>query len=349
MARERRNYTDEFKKKIVELYNSGKPRAELVREYELTPSALSSWINKYNNSGSFKAEDNRTPEENELIKLRKENQRLKMENDILKQAADYGTKINVILSNSYKYPISAMCKLLNISSSSLYYAKNKPAKKYNAEEEKLTQHIKEIFKNSRNNYGSRKIKVELKKKGIIASKRRIRRIMKENGLVSTYTVKQYKVHKQTCNNDKIDNKLKRNFNQEERMKVIVSDLTYVNVAGKWNYICLMLDLYNREIVGYTAGKHKDADLVRKAITTIKYDLNKIEIFHTDRGNEFKNNIIDEVLDTFKIDRSLSAKGCPYDNAVAEATYKIIKTEFAFNRIFNDFEESERELFDYVNW
>ena len=205
--------------------------------------------------------------------------------------ADYGTKINVILSNSYKYPISAMCKLLNISSSSLYYAKNKPAKKYNAEEEKLTQHIKEIFKNSRNNYGSRKIKVELKKKGIIASKQRIRRIMKENGLVSTYTVKQYKVHKQICNNDKIDNKLKRNFNQEERMKVILSDLTYVNVAGKWNYICLMLDLYNREIVGYTAGKHKDDDLVRKAITTIKYDLNKIEIFHTDRGNEFKNNMI----------------------------------------------------------
>lgn len=238
-----------------------------------------------------------------------------------------------------------MCKLLNISRSSLYYAKNKPAKKYNAEEEKLTQHIKEIFKNSRNNYGFRKIKVELKKKGIIASKRRIRRIMKEN----TYTVKQYKVHKQTCNNDKIDNKLKRNFNQEERMKVMVSDLTYVNVAGKWNYICLMLDLYNREIVGYAAGKHKDADLVRKAITTIKYDLNKIEIFHTDRGNEFKNNIIDEVLDTFKIDRSLSAKGCPYDHAVAEATYKIIKTEFAFNRIFNDFEELERELFDYVNW
>ena len=69
MARERRNYTDEFKKKIVELYNSGIPRAELVREYELTPSALSSWINKYNNSGSFKAENNRTPEENELIEV----------------------------------------------------------------------------------------------------------------------------------------------------------------------------------------------------------------------------------------------------------------------------------------
>ena len=78
-------------------------------------------------------------------------------------------------------------------------------------------------------------------------------------------------------------------------------------------------------------------------------MNNINIFHTDRGNEFKNKIIDEVLTTFNIDRSLSKKGCPYDNAVAEATYKIIKTEFAFNRIFESFEELETELFDYVNW
>ena len=87
MARDRRTYSDEFKQKIVELYNSGKPSAELIREYELTPSALSSWINKFNSTGSFNIEDNRSDAEKELIKLRKENQRLKMENDILKQAA----------------------------------------------------------------------------------------------------------------------------------------------------------------------------------------------------------------------------------------------------------------------
>lgn len=87
MARERRTYSDEFKQKMVELYNNGKPRAELIREYELTPSALSSWINKYNSTGSFNIDDNRSEEEKELIKLRKEVQRLRMENDILKQAA----------------------------------------------------------------------------------------------------------------------------------------------------------------------------------------------------------------------------------------------------------------------
>ena len=63
MARDRRNYTDEFKQKMFELYNSGKPRTELVREYELTTSVLSSWIKKFNNTGSFHIEDNRSDEE----------------------------------------------------------------------------------------------------------------------------------------------------------------------------------------------------------------------------------------------------------------------------------------------
>lgn len=67
MARERRTYSDEFKQKMVELYNSGKPRAELIREYELTPSALSSWINKYNSTGSFNIDDNRSEEEKNLL------------------------------------------------------------------------------------------------------------------------------------------------------------------------------------------------------------------------------------------------------------------------------------------
>ena len=143
--------------------------------------------------------------------------------------------------------------------------------------------------------------------------------------------------------------LNRNFKQEKRMNVVVSDLTYVNVGGKWNYICLMIDLFNREIVGYAAGKNKDAELVKKAMQNIKYDLSKINLFHTDRGNEFKNRKIEDILEGFNIKRSLSNKGCPYDNAVAEATYKIIKTEFAYNRRFEDFRELELSLFDYVNW
>ena len=85
--RPKREFTEEFKQQMVQLYNSGKSKADINREYDLTPSALNRWIQRINATGSTKEADNRSPEENELLKLRKENQQLKMENDILKQAA----------------------------------------------------------------------------------------------------------------------------------------------------------------------------------------------------------------------------------------------------------------------
>ena len=142
--------------------------------------------------------------------------------------------------------------------------------------------------------------------------------------------------------------LSRTSNNRDLLEVIISDLTYVSGLNKWCYVCLIIDLFNREIIGYAAGKHKDASIVEKAIKSIKYDLNKISIFHSDRGGEFKNHTIEEILTKFDIKRSLSHKGTPYDNAVVEATYKIFKTEFCFNKVFDSFEQLELELFDYVN-
>lgn len=173
--------------------------------------------------------------------------------------------------------------------------------------------------------------------------------MCENGLVSSYTVAKYKVHKTTCNEEQISNVLDRSFDNRANLEVVVSDLTYVRVNGKWNYVCLMLDLFNREIVGYSAGPNKDARLVYEAFASIKHDLSKIDVFHTDRGNEFKNNAIDGLLDTFSIKRSLSHKGCPYDNAVAEATFKTFKKEFVYQEVFESIDRLKLELSDYVNW
>jgi transposase len=87
MSNKNKRYTEEFKKQIVELVRNGKSPTEVVKEYKVARSTVNKWVKDYTTSGSFKAKDNRTKEENELIKLRKENQRLKMENDILKQAA----------------------------------------------------------------------------------------------------------------------------------------------------------------------------------------------------------------------------------------------------------------------
>jgi len=237
-----------------------------------------------------------------------------------------------------------MCKVLQIPRSTYYYeAKQKP------NEMSLVAEIIDIFKASRNNYGIRKIKIELMKRDYQVSRRRIGRIMKEEGLVSNYTVAQFKPLVDKCNESKVANLVDRKFNEQAHLNVVVSDLTYVRVGMNWHYICVLIDLFNREIIGYSAGRNKNAGLVAQAFSRVNTNLEKIQVFHTDRGNEFKNQLIDDTLETFHIKRSLSMKGCPYDNAVAEATFKIIKTEFVKGQTFERLDDLNYQLADYVNW
>ena len=238
-----------------------------------------------------------------------------------------------------------MCRVLKISRSTYYYEATQKTDK-----SELTVAIIDIFKASRNNYGTRKIKRELTKMDRIASRRRIiGRIMKQEGLVSTYTTAQFHPKKDTCNESQIANVVNRKFDEQPYRNVVVSDLTYVRVGLNWNYICVLVDLFNREIIGYSAGPRKTANLVKQAFMTVDGSLENINIFHTDRGNEFKNQLIEETLEAFEITRSLSHKGCPYDNAVAEATFKIIKTEFVKNQTFANLDALKLQLADYVNW
>ncbi|MFI3226538.1 MAG: integrase core domain-containing protein, partial [Clostridia bacterium] len=154
--------------------------------------------------------------------------------------------------------------------------------------------------------------------------------------------------KATVNNDDIPNVLNREFSEKTALEVVVSDLTYVKVDGKWNYICLLLDLSNRKIIGSAVGKNKDAKLVQTAFFSVQSDLRRIKLFHTDRGSEFKNEIVESILNAFNIARSLSHKGTPVDNSVAESMYNIVKREFA-NREFQSLHQLEILWFDFVNW
>ena len=242
-----------------------------------------------------------------------------------------------------------MCRTLGIQRSSYYY-KETP-KTIDTELENAV--IKEFYL-GRECYGTRKLKQQLSRKqnghpAFRVSRRRIRGIMEKYSLVSKYTLKRKNRRKADVNNDSVPNMVERGFTDRKPMEVVVSDLTYIKCAGRWHYICLLLDLHGRRIIGSAIGRQKDAKLVRKAFYGVQSDLRRIRIFHTDRGGEFKNQIIDGIIEAFGIERSLSAKGSPIDNAVAESMYNIVKTEFSFGEDFADCGELELKWFDYVNW
>jgi putative transposase len=134
-----------------------------------------------------------------------------------------------------------MCKVLKISRTVYYYERQNRKVDTN-----LENMVIQIFNASRKNYGTRKIRMELRKHEIHTSRRKIARIMAQHVLVSSYTMKQYKVTRSECNNDSDQNIVNRKFNDRASLEVTVSDLIYINVAGK----------------------NKDAELIYKAFTTV---------------------------------------------------------------------------------
>lgn len=255
--------------------------------------------------------------------------------------------MTVIAANAGRYPISAQCEILGVPRSTYYAMRGKDARE--PAPDPAADDVVEAYELGRRRYGARKIKAALARRGITLSRRRITRIMKEKGLTSAYARAGFKPHPVKVNEAELPNIVGREFDGHAPRTHIVSDLTYVRVGAGWNYVCLLIDLYNREIVGHAAGARKDARLVKSAFATLDFPLGDIEVFHTDRGSEFDNATIDELLGAFGIKRSLSKKGCPYDNAVDESTNKILKAEFVYRDSFSTLRELQVKLSDYVHW
>ncbi len=240
-----------------------------------------------------------------------------------------------------------MCQVLQIHRS-LIYRRMKCTQK-EKQPDPFCQPVLESFHRSKPVYGARKIKAELARQDLNLSRCRIRRIMKEHGCESVYTIKKYRAPKREVNESATPNRLAREFNQRAPLEVIVSDLTYLRVAQTWHYLCPVQDLFNREIIGWSIGAKKNGELVKQAFLMSEYNLSEIQMFHSDRGGEFKNRLLEEMMEGFSWNRSLSRKGCPFDNAVIESLNHTIKTEFVRGRVFESLEQLKMEFFEYVHW
>lgn len=214
------------------------------------------------------------------------------------------------------------------------------------------EYVKATFYKLRGKLGARTIQNELRKKEIVMSRRKIRRLMNEQNLVSAYGKPKYTkpgTVKSGSNKSDVSNLLGRQFSHWNEKEVIVSDLTYVRVNDKWCYICVLIDLFNREVIGWSVGEHKSSELVLLALMNFGIDWRKVMIFHTDRGMEFCSNQIDSFLEQNGIIRSLSRPGTPIDNAVSESFYKTLKKEFVKGQSFSSLKMLRTLFGDWVHW
>jgi putative transposase len=258
-------------------------------------------------------------------------------------------KYNFIMENRKEYRLGKMCKMLEVSRSGYHNYVRRKMSQRQLENQMLLERIRRIHHLSRGLYGSPKIYQELRKLGLNYNKKRIVRIMRING-IRAKTKRKYK--RTTDSNHSYPvagNILGQDFNTTVLNKVWVSDITYIWTKEGWLYLCCILDLCSRMIVGWHIDITLSSSLVITALsqTITNRGENPGIIFHSDRGSQYASEEVRKYLQGYKIIQSMSRKGNCYDNAVMESFFHTLKTELVSFENFQTRDEAKIKIFDYI--
>lgn len=242
-----------------------------------------------------------------------------------------------------------MCKFMKVSRSCYYEWLTNPGCGRGQEDKELAEMIKAIFQEGRNTYGSRRIKKKLVRQGIIISRRRIVRLMKENNLVCK-TKRKFKATTDSRHNKTIaPNLLERKFNVQQPNRYWVGDITYIPTEEGWLYLATVIDLYSRKVVGWSMSNRMKAELVNRALLMAIWRRKPDEglVWHTDRGSQYASDSHLKIIKQHHIVQSMNRKGDCWDNAVAESFFHTLKTELTHQCKFKNREEAKHVIFEYI--
>jgi len=251
--------------------------------------------------------------------------------------------------HSGEFPVKKMAKCLNVSRSRFYrWLHEKPCSRKESNT-RLLELIQNIFAIRKRRYGSPRIHKDLKESGYKCGHNRVSRIMRENGLRARQKRK-FKVTTDSKHDLPVSpNLLKRNFEVKKRDKIWVSDITYIWTLQGWLYLCVVIDLFSRKVVGWSMGSRITAELTKDALQIAIMNRKPDEnlIFHSDRGSQYASYEFREVLKQNKMIQSMSRKGDCWDNACAESFFSTLKMEEVFHQIYRTRNEARSSIFEYI--
>lgn len=242
-----------------------------------------------------------------------------------------------------------MCKVLNVNRSTYYKHFKEQESPRALENQELRSNILAIYSKSKKRLGAYKIRQRLMiEYGENVSVGRVYRLMKSMTLPKMSTIKPISIHKKPEDGE-YKNHLNQEFNPKEPNVSWVSDITYVKVNNRFCYICTIIDLFSRKVIGYKVSNKIDTKLALDTFNSActKRGFPKGVIFHSDRGSQYTSKDFRNALDEACFIQSFSAKGYPYDNAVMESFFKYLKKEELNRRTFNSIKELEISLFEYI--
>lgn len=248
------------------------------------------------------------------------------------------------------FPIEKMCKVLKVSQSGYYRWKFATISTRLQKKEVLKEKITLLYFESKQRYGSPRITKELNVLGYKISRITVAKYMRELGLKSKLS-KKFKITTDSKHNYLVvENVLNRQFLVSQPSKAWVSDITYIHTKEGFLYLTIIMDLYDRKIIGWSLSDGMSTNETTLASWKMAIRNRSVQnglIFHTDRGVQYANNKFANILESYKVTRSMSRKGNCWDNAVAESFFKSFKTELIYGNKLISKEQMKLQVFEYI--
>ena len=254
------------------------------------------------------------------------------------------------MANRDNYSISMMCRVFGVSRDGFNSWRRRGESQRNLNDKRLFGEINEVFLKSGKLYGSPKIHEALKVKGIKVSRKRIARIMRENGLRARVSTLYYSNPNNHAFFTSIPNR-QLEVLADECDKVWVGDLTYIKLGTDFRYLAVVLDKCSRRVIGWSYGKRKTAELTLKALKHAirNRGVRQGLIFHSDRGAEYAAYSYQEKLAKHGVTQSMNRPGKMNDNAHMESFFHNFKAERVHKKHYHNDESLRRMIIEYVNF
>jgi len=342
-------YDTTQKQDLVDRYLTGQSVSSIVIETGIPRSSMYSWIKKYNHAHDYGGQTALTAYNFRL--LTNKVARLKGIIEIINKAqctsnAPLQQKLTALESLYGQYNVHMLCEALDVARGTFYnhVLRNKRTNTYYSKRrDELRIKVQEIYDDSNQIFGAAKINAILKCNGYAVSEKFVLELMRDMGLVS---IRQNAKDLFIKERKKYKNYLNQEFHTTKPNDVWVSDITYFRYNDKSYYICVIIDLFSRRVVGHKIS-HTDSTQLAKSTFTLAYKNRKPDgtlIFHTDRGKTYRAKAFCDYLEILHVTQSFSRAYVPYDNSVAEAFFASMKREELYRTKFR----SEREFRNAVD-
>ncbi len=345
----KRTYTSEQKQAVIDRYISGESAASILADTEIPKSTFYNWLRAYREKQN--AIKRKTVNIRSFNLLENKVVRLKGIVEILKSAtctpkAPLKQRLYAAEQFYGKYSVHMICDAFDIPRGTFYnhVLRNKKDNTWYAKRrEELRIHIQEIYDESNQIFGAAKIAAVMKNEGIKVSNEMVRTLMRDMGLVS---IRQSAKKLYEAEGRKYKNHLNQEFDVRKPNEVWVSDVTYFKYSENAYYICVIIDLFSRMVVGYKIGKTNSTQLVKSTLQNA-YKTRQPDsslIFHTDRGGNYRSKTMNDYIQSLNITHSFSRAHVPYDNSVMESFFSSMKRE----KLYRTKYRSESEFRNAVN-